>query len=110
VSFSTLADGAGPSGSKFATTADPRQALAQLAAQRAKLEALPADERAAREERARWAKAGARMGGAKIRDDEGRLKKAAKRKDKEKEKGKKAWYASLFASAHTMLTHAQGRA
>ncbi|TFK65005.1 hypothetical protein BDN72DRAFT_801631 [Pluteus cervinus] len=73
------------------TSSNPRQALEQLASRKEKLAAMPVDKREAIEEKDKWAKAEARMEGVKVHDDEGRLKKAAKRKEKEKTKGKKQW-------------------
>ncbi|ETW77476.1 hypothetical protein HETIRDRAFT_327684 [Heterobasidion irregulare TC 32-1] len=97
IAFSTLATPAdAPSSSKKAhqrltTSANPTQALAQLAARKERLAALPADKRRQIEERERWQKAEARMEGVKVRDDEARLKKAVKKDEKEKGKSKKSW-------------------
>jgi len=95
VSFSAVA---GPSSSKKAknltTTSNPSLALDQLLARKEKLAAMPDEKRKTAEEHEKWEKAEARMGGVKVKDDESRLKKAAKRKEKEKEKGQKRWCVS----------------
>ncbi len=92
VTFSTIAGTSSKKGSHLKTSADPTQALEQLEARKERLAALPEDKRKAIEEKDKFEKAEARLEGVKLKDDEGRLKKAAKRKEKEKVKNKKAWY------------------
>lgn len=102
VTFSALASASGSSAPKHkknlpTTASNPTQALSQLMAHKEKLAALPEQERAARAEREKWDKASARVDGVKVHDDEGRLKKAVKRKEKGKLKSKKAWCVSRCA-------------
>ena len=105
VSFSAVA---GPSSSKksknLTTTSNPSLALGQLTTHKEKLAAMPEEKRRAAEEREKWEKAEARMEGVKVKDDEARLKKAAKRKEKVKEKSQKKWcVSSLWTPAVAFL-------
>lgn len=108
LAFSSLQFGEveGPKGKKnrHALPSDPKAALAILEARKKKDEARAAkrgeqagseaDAKAVneeRKERERWSKAEAAVQGVKIRDDESLLKRAAKRKDKIKDKSRKEW-------------------
>jgi len=91
VAFSALAGSTSKKAVQFKTASNPTQALTQLTARKEKLAALPEEKRKTVEERERWAKAEARVEGVKVRDNDGNLKKAIKRKDKEKVRSKTKW-------------------
>jgi hypothetical protein len=94
VAFSSIAESSSGNhkGNRFKSLSNPSQALQQLSSRKEKLAALPEEKRKQIEERDKWEKAAAKMEGVKVADDETRLKKAAKRKEKEKTKSTKAWY------------------
>ncbi len=94
MAFSSVAESSSSNhkDSRLKSSSNPSQALQQLTSRKEKLAALPEERRKQIEEREKWEKATARMEGVKVADDETRLKKAAKRKEKEKTKSKQAWY------------------
>jgi hypothetical protein len=102
VAFSALAGSTSKRAAQLKTASNLSQALTQLTARKEKLAALPEEKRKAVEERERWVKAEARVEGVKVKDNEGQLKKAIKRKDKEKVRSKKNWWVYLNASSVTI--------
>ena len=85
---------------------DANAALEVLAGRKARLEALDPEQREKREEKDRWEKVGLKAEGEKVRDDEKKLKKMAKRQEKIKSKSAKAWSVPLlrlYAHSHSLL-------
>ncbi|TRM65489.1 surfeit locus protein 6-domain-containing protein [Schizophyllum amplum] len=118
VAFNTI-DGAVKQGKKTVSN-NPTNLLSHLQAQKSKLEALPADKRAQISEKNRWARAEARLTGEKnpgiaVAEDGGedteekKLKKAVKRKEKEKVKSAKAWDERKREVTHSMAARQKKR-
>lgn len=91
VTFSSISGSTSKKAVHLKSSNNPTQALSQLSSRKEKLAALPEEKRKTAEERERWAKAEARIEGVKVKDNEGLLKKAIKRKEKEKTRSKMKW-------------------
>ncbi|KAG9031480.1 hypothetical protein FS837_002974 [Tulasnella sp. UAMH 9824] len=90
VQFSSLASSKS-SPSKHKVSNDPKMALKQLSARSERLAGLPEQQRKEAEAKLKWEKAEARLEGEKVKDDVVKLKKALKRKEKEKNKMREKW-------------------
>jgi hypothetical protein len=94
LSFGTLAlpSSSTPSSkTHIKSISNPVQALAHLQNRASKLSEMDDEKRKEIEKKEMWAKALERAEGGKVRDDEGRLKKAAKRVEKQKSKSGQEW-------------------
>ena len=76
---------------RHALPKDANQALEILQKRKERLEALDPEKREKKEDKERWEKVLLKAEGEKVRDDETRLKKMAKRQEREKRKSAKAW-------------------
>lgn len=76
---------------RHALPKDANQALEILSKRKERLDALEPEQREKKEEKERWEKVLLKAEGEKVRDDETRLKKMAKRQEREKRKSAKAW-------------------
>ncbi|GAA6051052.1 hypothetical protein JCM3770_005474 [Rhodotorula araucariae] len=70
---------------------DANKALEILQRRKERLDALEPEKREKKEDKERWEKVLLKAEGGKVRDDETRLKKMAKRQEREKRKSAKAW-------------------
>ncbi|BGP40366.1 hypothetical protein JCM10449v2_004328 [Rhodotorula kratochvilovae] len=70
---------------------DANKALEILQRRKERLDALEPEKREKKEDKERWEKVLLKAEGGKVRDDETRLKKMAKRQEREKKKSAKAW-------------------
>ncbi|BGP24932.1 ribosomal RNA-processing protein 14, RRP14 [Rhodotorula toruloides] len=76
---------------RHALPKDANQALEIIQKRKERLDALDPEKREKKEEKERWEKVMLKAEGEKVRDDEKRLKKTAKRQEREKRKSAKAW-------------------
>ncbi|KAI0703023.1 surfeit locus protein 6-domain-containing protein [Cytidiella melzeri] len=110
VSYAVAGSSKKSSHNHLKTASNPQQALAQLAARKEKVAAMPEEKQKEIAEREKWEKAEARMEGVKVHDDESRLKKAAKRKEKGKVKSKQNWDERKEQLATSMAAKQKKRA
>ncbi|KAG8918927.1 hypothetical protein FRC01_001579 [Tulasnella sp. 417] len=90
VQFSSLPSSKSSS-SKHKVSNDPKMALKQLSVRSGRLAGLSEQQRKEAEAKLKWEKAEARLEGEKVKDDVAKLKKALKRKEKEKNKTREKW-------------------
>ncbi|KAI6143693.1 surfeit locus protein 6-domain-containing protein [Pisolithus tinctorius] len=91
IAFSAIAGSTSKKAAQLKSSNNPTHALSQLSARKEKLASLPEEKRKSAQEKERWSKAEARLEGVKVKDNEALLKKAVKRKEKEKVRSKKKW-------------------
>ncbi|KAL8281209.1 hypothetical protein RQP46_006243 [Phenoliferia psychrophenolica] len=94
---------------RHALPKDPNAALAVLEARKERLEKLNPEQREKKEEKDRWEKVELKAGGEKVRDDEKRLKKMAKRQEKIKSKSAKAWSERKETVSNTITAKVEKR-
>ena len=81
---------------KRSLPSDPKQALQQLEAKKAKINSLDPEKKKEVEESNLWKSVEAKASGEKVLDDEQKLKKQVKRKEKQKAKSSKDWLVFYF--------------
>ena len=79
---------------------DANAALEILEKRKKRIEELDPEKREKFEEKDRWEKVLLKAEGEKVRDDEKRLKKMAKRQEREKKKSAKAWLVPFILHFH----------
>ena len=86
--------------------ADPKAALAKLNDRKKFLDKLTPASRERAEEKDKWNKVEKKLGGEKVWDEEAKLKKMVKRKDKERRQSKKEWFVlfPLFVTINQILS------
>lgn len=104
VQFSALASNKSPS--KHKVSNDPKMALKQITARSGRLAGLSDAQRKEAEAKLKWEKAEARLDGEKVKDDVTKLKKALKKKEKEKNKMREKWYVVECRLTHKSQTNA----
>lgn len=97
-------DALGKSNRLGVTSHDPNIALKALSNREDFLSKLTPAARERAEEKDKWERMGMRAGGSKVYDDEHKLKKMVKRKEKIKAKSSKDWADRKEHTAHTQAT------
>lgn len=84
--------------------ADPSAALAKIHDRAKFLDKLTPASRERAEEKDKWNKVEKKLGGEKVWDEEAKLRKMVKRKEKEKRASRKEWYASFHLLCDASLS------
>jgi hypothetical protein len=88
---------------------DPAAALEKIESRKAFLEKLTPQAQERAQDKDKWAALEARASGAKVLDDEVKLKKMVKRQEKQKQKSKKAWCVDARRGPSRLTSRGQGR-